>query len=204
MRIVCSSALLAVVLLAAGCSDDSGGPDESDCPLPEDCHGDLTGSWQIAFACPLGEVLQSEDCPNWTCTIESVEAEGSFVFDPDGSAAVHWSSTATTRCDIPKACLEGLTCAEAATEYGHFDCTDTGDACDCVQTDDDSQDLDGTWEVGEYSMLSVTGAEDQMWGTTNFCVEHGRLAVNILHNLALEIPAEFTSFSDAQLVSLRM
>jgi hypothetical protein len=193
--------VMAAALLGGGCGDD-GGTSKADCPLPESCHGDITGSWQIAFGCPLDEVLESPDCPGWTCTIEDVEAEGYLEFAADGSAAIHWDATATTRCTIPKECLEGLGCDEAATEYGHFDCTDQPDSCDCVQTDADSHDMDGTWEIGEHSMLTVTEG-DHSWGTTNFCVTGGKLTVHNLHTIDLEIPGEFTAFTTTQLVSER-
>lgn len=201
MRDSTTSLLLTAALLLPACSSDDGGAGGGDCPFPEECASDVTGNWEIAFGCPLGGVLESEDCPGWTCEIEAVAATGYLSFIADGTAEIDWSSTADVRCAIPLGCLEGLTCGEAATEYGHFDCTEAGDACDCVQTDEDGDQLSGTWEIGEYDILTITGDEGEQWMTSNYCVEGNHLAIKILHSLDLEIPGEFTAFADAQLVA---
>jgi hypothetical protein len=88
---------------------------------------------------------------------------------------------------VPVSCVDGLSCADAADEYGYASCADEGQVCGCEAGAEDTVSFAGQWQIDELGILTVTGG-DQQWATSDFCAEDGHLALSTLQVLGFEIP----------------
>jgi hypothetical protein len=174
-------AVLALCLPA--CEDPSQG---AGCE-PQECGGDVTGTWTVESACAVGPDVVSPECPDWACWVESVAASGTLSFEQGGAAEIAVGLELTTRCSIPRACV--ASCAAAASgPYGHLSCVESGETCDCSQVDDAPLELTGTWEVTSGSYLSLEEPPDRRSGTSSFCVTGSTLSMGHLASRDLMVP----------------
>ena len=166
MKTVLVAVGIAAALAGCGGDDDDGNLNCSDFSA---CGGDPVGEWTIVDACfddvPAPEI---ENCAEATATVDDVVVTGSVEIRDDGSYATQIESSATIVITVPKDCLDGATCAELADAAG-VDCTDNGDACDCMQDSDDQDQETGSWEA-DGSTITLTNSDGDA-DEADFCVQ---------------------------------
>ena len=129
------------------------------------CGGDLVGSWDFVDVC-VGGVAENpfgETCPEATLDID-FEFSGTVEIGADGTYSVSIENTSTVIFEVPTSCLGG-TCAPLEED---FECDLSGDVCTCTQTEEDTDEDSGTFEVNgnTATFTSDDGTVDDM----EFCV----------------------------------
>lgn len=190
MRLVALALTLALASTACGSGEDDGSGTNATglaCDEPE-CRGDFAGSWTIQGACVNRFDLDDDrsGCPEWVCKIVGIEASGKLDFGSDGSADVDFSTTLTSKCTVPKSCLQddGIgSCDEYANGpgSGQRTCSDAGQSCDCTETETQAKQIVGTWEIQNGTFLSIKSATG-MSGGNDWCVKNGELRMSWLRS----------------------
>lgn len=158
-------AMGALVAACGGGDDDGGG---FDCSFNA-CGGDPVATWTIAGSCTLGDQT-IEECPEATFDDSGIEQDGTVTINSDGTYSTSVTTTGTVQFTFPLSCLGGATCDQLEGAVEGVTCTDTGEACDCTQTLNETDNETGTY-VASGSTVTFTpdggGTPDEL----EFCVE---------------------------------
>jgi hypothetical protein len=187
-RLVCASALVALLAVAPGCGDDDDDGGDDDAPMADAgpngnaptcsdtfsaCGGDLAGNWTIVDACGLSQPY--DQCP--AATIEAdVTVTGTTSFEAGGTYSITSTTVGTASIELPASCLPPLvtSCDQIEALFEDGQCTGTPQtSCACTFTINQTETEPGAYTVsGTVVTLDPDGeGEDQGPRPTDYCVD---------------------------------
>jgi hypothetical protein len=150
-----------------------------------DCGGDLDGTWEFSLGCVTlpPDFLENEDgespfgeCPGLTLAAV-LDLTGTITFDEgDGSYALDTMQSIELTITAPKSCLPmGAACDDLGDEETPV--TDTGDACEIVQTQEMMDDETGTYEIDGNTVITTNDLEMMADEPNEYCIRGDTLTV---------------------------
>jgi hypothetical protein len=173
-------AILAVSVLAFGCSEDDGdgkgnqNPGKLDCSF-DACGGDLVGTWEIKGACTTATDFEGDPQCTGAKFSGDLADTGTFTFRGDGTYSQSTRTKGRQHFELPKECIDAMTggmvtaetyCAslgmgsEIPGSGVTGECVYAGDKCTC----DLNYDSEFSWD-GDYT---ISGNKVSLGSTSEY------------------------------------